>query len=430
MEDAAKVPLRNQKHEIIGYALIDADDASRVMKLSWHLSNDGYCIAAYKTSEKKWVHVRMHRFIMNAAHRTIVDHINNERRDNRKSNLRVVSASANSQNRESKLKHGRKFFGVCCPNGTLRAKPWRAQIGKQVIGVFQTEEEAAYAYDCRAKELHGVHARVNGVEKPSDFQEPAVRRRISTTVAREDGILLKGLTQLHSSQTFRISMSINRKPVTRTYRTREEALSAYYALKQSAMVPTSDAVLIPRDENGVALLPTTNTFVRVDDDTYLKYCNQTCNVNHEGYPVVTVNGAKTLLHRLVANAKADEIVDHIDRDKSNATNCNLRIVSSSVNGHNKTKALKCASRYHGVTQKAGRVKFTVYVSKDGIRYSGGSYYDEKLAAWAANCLSRDLYNEFAVQNDIVLEKPYVWQNKRAVLQDDANLATFKRQRLI
>jgi alpha-L-fucosidase len=60
------------------------------------------------------------------------------------------------------------------------------------------------------------------------------------------------------------------------------------------------------------------------------------------------------LHRFLTNAKKGEIVDHIDRNKSNNSRDNLRIVSYNLNAYNKE-----------ITNKNGR---GIYFDKSGNRF--------------------------------------------------------------
>lgn len=72
------------------YFIIDLNDFLRVIKCKWHL-RDGYV----KNSSGRF----LHRLIMNCSDRKVVDHINHNSLDNRKSNLRICSISENSFNR-------------------------------------------------------------------------------------------------------------------------------------------------------------------------------------------------------------------------------------------------------------------------------------------------------------------------------------------
>jgi len=76
---------------------IDDEDYDRVAKHRWHENGNKYI--------RSWVnkkHILLHRFILNPNNNQIVDHINGDVRDNRRSNLRIISRSENVKNRSQK----------------------------------------------------------------------------------------------------------------------------------------------------------------------------------------------------------------------------------------------------------------------------------------------------------------------------------------
>lgn len=89
-----------------------------------------------------------------------IDHINENKSDNRIRNLRQANRSQNMFNRGKNKNNTSGFKGVAFCKDTGR---WRAQIsiyGKSVkIGRFDTKEEASRAYLEKAKELRGEFAK-------------------------------------------------------------------------------------------------------------------------------------------------------------------------------------------------------------------------------------------------------------------------------
>lgn len=84
----------------------------------------------------------------------VIDHKNRNRLDDRRINLREVSAGANVSNQTRIPKNGRKCIG----SRFIKSKnKWQAQIkinGKQIyLGLFKTEEAAEVCYLSRAKEI-------------------------------------------------------------------------------------------------------------------------------------------------------------------------------------------------------------------------------------------------------------------------------------
>src|SRR5512139_3981216 len=94
----AKIPLTNRRF----YALVDDEDLPRVEKYRWRTwGKIGFYVRATKPVFPK-THQQLHRLIMRAEEGQIIDHINGNPLDNRKSNLRICSPSINSQNRHTK----------------------------------------------------------------------------------------------------------------------------------------------------------------------------------------------------------------------------------------------------------------------------------------------------------------------------------------
>lgn len=104
--------------------------------------------------------VSLPRLILRCPAGFVIDHIDGNTLDNRKSNLRICKQSENRLNTTGKTRRVSRFKGV-----SRSRDKWRAEIcrdGARVhIGVFLTEEDAAKAYDERAAHLHGDFARLN-----------------------------------------------------------------------------------------------------------------------------------------------------------------------------------------------------------------------------------------------------------------------------
>lgn len=101
---------------------------------------------------------RIHRLILQPESGYVVDHINGNGLDNRRSNLRVATHQQNNCNRVNS-KSG-KFIGVHADMGGFKAII--SSHGKSHYGGWaKTPEIAARFYDKKARELHGEFARLN-----------------------------------------------------------------------------------------------------------------------------------------------------------------------------------------------------------------------------------------------------------------------------
>lgn len=147
------------------YATIDDDDYELVSKHSWR------CVAGYAMtyetgkSHKERKIILMHRLINNTPEGFDTDHVNGDRLDNRKENLRTATRSQNCKNKgKSKVDSTSMFKGVMWDK---KSKKWRAYIydtGRNIyLGLFELEKDAANAYNEASKNLHGVFSIQNKV---------------------------------------------------------------------------------------------------------------------------------------------------------------------------------------------------------------------------------------------------------------------------
>jgi hypothetical protein len=134
--------------------LLDENDRVRLGHISWKIDKDGYAVHR----SKKYGYLVMHREIMMATKDQIVDHINGNKTDNRRCNLRLANKSTNGMNRGPNRNNALGLKGVSKLGNGFRAAIVRD--GKQYhLGVFNSENEAAAAYIGAAVILHGEFAR-------------------------------------------------------------------------------------------------------------------------------------------------------------------------------------------------------------------------------------------------------------------------------
>lgn len=144
-------------------ALVDAEYFNIVNKYRWYLKH-GYAytsvyIKGSKKGDKRSKCFTMHRLLMGLPDYQ-VDHINRNRLDNRKNNLRLATHSQNCQNSiRKKSKTG--YIGVRQEsNNVYVARVW-VNNEQRIIGYYRTAIEAAYARDQAAIGLHGEFAVLN-----------------------------------------------------------------------------------------------------------------------------------------------------------------------------------------------------------------------------------------------------------------------------
>lgn len=116
-------------------AIIDAEDYDLCKNHKWYLDSGGYA-----RTKINGVKIRLHRFIMNPKKNELVDHINRDRLDCRKENMRIVTRKENSINRGLQSNNKSGVSGVYFYDGYWIAKLQRESL--EVYGYFKTKEEA------------------------------------------------------------------------------------------------------------------------------------------------------------------------------------------------------------------------------------------------------------------------------------------------
>lgn len=148
------------------FALVDLSDSHLLDGPKWQAApkrcahGGFYAQRTIRLPNGKRTNLFMHRAIMVAGPDQIIDHINGNGLDNRRSNLRITDLSGNNVNRTNGYKPKSGFRGVYANRSR-----WRTLItvnGSSIHGgVFGTPEQAALRYDQLASEHFGAMAVLN-----------------------------------------------------------------------------------------------------------------------------------------------------------------------------------------------------------------------------------------------------------------------------
>jgi hypothetical protein len=149
-------------------AVIDAVDLPLVNQFRWAAKEDRFPDGSIQTiyvhrtirtagrQSTEW----MHRVLTDAPRGLVVDHIDGNGLNNRRSNLRVVTHAQNCLNRRISRNNTAGLKGV-----TQRGESWLAQIsllGRRIhLGKFDSAAAAHEAYARAAADLHGEFARLD-----------------------------------------------------------------------------------------------------------------------------------------------------------------------------------------------------------------------------------------------------------------------------
>jgi len=158
---ASYIPVSQGKYS----AVVDSDLFDFLSQWNWRLIS-GYASRSQKYRDEngkmKKKTIRMHSVINQTPQGMVTDHINGDKLDNRKSNLRSATRQQNQWNR----KPGKmSFTGIKGVGWCIKTNKWRTSISidgsRKTIGYYECIGMAIKRYNDFAKEYHGDFARLN-----------------------------------------------------------------------------------------------------------------------------------------------------------------------------------------------------------------------------------------------------------------------------
>ena len=340
-----EIAIKNKYGLVVAFTQVDKEDHDALSTKAWHLSGGGYVLSSNGVS--------IHQIIMGKSEEGYyIDHIDGNRLNNRRSNLRHVSMSANNQNRPKKDSTLSRYIGL----QKVKEK-WVAVQGGKNLGTYDTEIEAARTYDTYVLLKYGSNAKTNGLVKLEEITvtlEDFERNEIRSLPTYISFYKYKGRETLY----YWVQRVYNKKKFSKKFTALDEAVK-YLDIVEKEIEKLQEqeeaerlASSITRNSNGDAII---NIYDRsgklvdeviVDDDKYhelMKYSWSQKSL----YCQTTVSKKVMLMHRYLMNAGPDQIVDHINGNKNDNRLCNLRFASFSINARN--KEAKGSSKYLGVT---------------------------------------------------------------------------------
>jgi hypothetical protein len=141
--------------------MVDTSDILLVAQYQWWIDRNGYVKSKVNNHQ-----LLISRFLLGVYEKSgsvFVDHISGDTLDNRRRNLRICQPSENIKNRKLNANNKTGYKGVSLHR---KLRKYRADIraggGKTIyLGVYDSPEEAAAAYDRAASLHHGQFARTN-----------------------------------------------------------------------------------------------------------------------------------------------------------------------------------------------------------------------------------------------------------------------------
>jgi len=138
--------------------IVSQEDYEFYLVNKWHVSKFGYLVRRIDTKTIIWFSREVAKR-MGLDTTKIIDHIDRNRLNNSRDNLRAATKQQNNSNKSKPATNTSGYKGVYFDN---KAKKWRSQISiknqTKYLGIFTDIVDAAKAYDRAAIEIYGDFA--------------------------------------------------------------------------------------------------------------------------------------------------------------------------------------------------------------------------------------------------------------------------------
>lgn len=393
-----------------GVAIVSEIDYDLISEYKWRQNKNGYA-----RGNVDGISISMHLFIMkqiisSISKNKIVDHINRNRLDNRRENLRLVDYIINGQNRGiSKRKESSKYKCVYYDKNCKKyvAKTDIGSNEKSIwLGLYENEIDAAEAFDMYLVHNNYDHVQLNFPDKYEEYLKreyvPYKKNKLSNYV---------GVTK-RSKNTYRAQIRIDGELIyIKNSSEQIECANAYDKYIVDNNVPGKklnfpenypmydpNSVIKTQCEktnnkNIVRLIlnsvPEEEVLIDKEDYDNVKYYAWCLS---DGYVATKQN---IRLHHFVMKITDKHVlIDHIDSNPLNNCKNNLRISDTYKNSRNRSKKVNALSKYLGVGFDKRREKWTSKIEYNYEKISLGYYITEIYAARA-----HDLYILIHLKNE-------------------------------
>ncbi|QKF94703.1 putative HNH enonculease [Fadolivirus algeromassiliense] len=383
--------------KIGGVALISEIDYEIISKYKWSQDNRGYVFGSVNSHR-----IYLHRFIMKAGEGVLIDHINNNKLDNRRENLRFATKKENNMNKKKTIKSitTSKYRGVSFKK---RDNHYHSRIminGKEIsLGYYKTDIEAAEAFDMYIVKNNIQFVNLNFPDKKDEYNKREYipykkgNKQINYVGVKRNGnnwqaeICYNGknIYLLTSSDPSECAKRYDKYIIENNIPNKKLNFPDDYPdYKPVRFIQTKCEQI---DENTIKLLISSNHCPKIDKDDYDKIKYFKCSMKPDGYVRMRDNNKEYALHRyLLGITDPNVYVDHINNDRTDNRKSNLRISNNKKNVQNKIKKNNTTSQYIGVTYNKQYGKWHSSISKDH-KYQYRSYHDLEIDA----ARKRDLY---------------------------------------
>jgi hypothetical protein len=323
-------------------SLISQEDKELVNSYRWYYDKNGYAV-----SKGKGKVLYMHIVILGKKEGFVIDHIDGNKLNNQRSNLRHLTISQNSQNTGLT----KEYIGICY----LRGK-YQVNCSEKYLGVYSDIEEAKRVYDryviCNINKDGRLNFKYTEEEKNyiiNTYSNTFFKQKTLSNISKEGNYYCVNFDNKYVGK-----ISKRFKSYEEALNLRNEIINKIEKLKKDELYSKD----IIRDKDGNCIIPvkykdTIKNFI-VDEDKWHEIFSINKCVCRERYMRLTLNGKKITLHKyLITKYKGiteDELkgkfIDHINRNSLDNRLDNLRLLTPSDNNRNRDSVNKLG--YRGV----------------------------------------------------------------------------------
>lgn len=366
-ENFCKINLYDKKGNLKNETIVDKDIYSLLINYAIYYKN-GYAIIKLN---RKTIH--LHKYIYYNLHKRkeiegmVLDHINNDKLDNRLENIRNATLLQNRLNCLKCKNATSQYYGV------YKSKnKWIVKFNNERFS-YNNELHAAYHYDLLAKnDINCAYRKLNNIDKPVDF--------IIKTHRIWNKELPKGIFYENKKYFYLIKKEkFYCSSLEETIRERDKKRKEIKDYNKNLLLNEP----IKRNDEGIAIKEIINKrkeivgFILIDDDVYDKLRLYTISLA-AGVPTFWYNKKTTKISKYVMNYDKNLLVDHINGNPLDNRRKNLRIVTVLENSQNKRSATNSSSQYIGVSKDKN--KWRAKIEYNGKSEHLGSFLTEIEAA--------------------------------------------------
>ena len=323
-------------------AIVDAEDLEKIGEYRWAAvwiaKSKKYYVRAYVSATKGTIGLQ--RLLTNAKKDDVVDHINGDSLDNRKSNLRLCTKRQNAQNMPPQSRNELGIRGVYRKDIRYVARIY-IDGRNAYLGTFNTIEEAIEARLKAEKEIHGEFSRKTDM---------VVHERVQY--------------------------------VERDCKPEEYYMEGYGTVYRVPLTKGQFAIIDIEDYDIVSKHTWHASFAKCSNSYYAK-----TNIKIEG------KQTSKPMHKLIMNAPKGFVIDHINGNTLDNRRCNLRVCTQAENSRNRKTSENTISGYKGVIKKKNRWQARIMYNSEHINLGFFSTPQEAHEAYCAAALK--YFGEFA-----------------------------------